>query len=342
MPETRARSCLVLALLLAVAAVLTGGLGAGPAASATPPGSLLVSGNVTRERTLSVADLAALPGQQTVTAVFTAGGVSETHVFTGPLLRDVIALAGLRTDPATKNDKLRDYVAVTASDGYQALLAYGELDPQFEGKQLLLAVTQDGASLAGPGARLVVPGDTAGGRYVSGVVAVTVTTPAVASAAAAAGAAAPLQAQVTVLTGTLRARDTALAAAAADSAAKDSQIAALQGAGRPLVVLAPSTTTARAAFSRTGLPVSVSGPTGRTTTVRLQLDAPTTRRLGLTSPVLATGTVTDPAQGAAALVLHTTPAGTRALARLRGRVRVEVVATAGDRTAATATLLGAP
>ena len=55
------------------------------------------------------------------------------------------------------------------SDGYRALVAYGELDPAFENKQILLAVRQDGVSLAEQGARLVVPGDIAGGRYVTGV-----------------------------------------------------------------------------------------------------------------------------------------------------------------------------
>jgi hypothetical protein len=80
-------------------------------------------------------------------------------------------------DPAIKNDKLRNYVSVTASDAYQALVAYGEIDPSFENKQVLLAVTQDGASLAGEGPRLVVPGDTAGGRYVTGVVQVRIDKP---------------------------------------------------------------------------------------------------------------------------------------------------------------------
>ena len=108
---------------------------------------------------------------------YRAGSGSEHHVFTGPLLLDVLARAVPRFDPAIKNDKLRDYIPVTASDGYQALVAYGELDPSFENKRILLAVTQDGAPLADQGPRLVVPGDRAGGRYVTGVVRVTIDTP---------------------------------------------------------------------------------------------------------------------------------------------------------------------
>jgi hypothetical protein len=42
---------------------------------------------------------------------------------------------------------------------------------------VLLATTQDGVSLADQGPRLVVPGDTAGGRYVTGVVKVRLSKP---------------------------------------------------------------------------------------------------------------------------------------------------------------------
>jgi hypothetical protein len=80
-------------------------------------------------------------------------------------------------DPALKNDKLRYYISVTASDAYQALVAYGEIDPSFENKKVLPAVTQDGVPLTDQGLRLVVPGDIAGGRYVTGVVKVTIDKP---------------------------------------------------------------------------------------------------------------------------------------------------------------------
>jgi DMSO/TMAO reductase YedYZ molybdopterin-dependent catalytic subunit len=142
-----------------------------------PAGTFVVTGNVQQKLRLSVADLAAMPNQQTVDVTYRAGGGTEHHVFTGPLLLDVLARAVPQFDPAIKNDKLRHYVSVTASDSYQALVAYGELDPIFEGKQVLLATTQDGVSLADQGPRLVVPGDIAGGRYVTGVVKVRIDKP---------------------------------------------------------------------------------------------------------------------------------------------------------------------
>ena len=135
-----------------------------------PVGSFVVTGNVEQRLRLSVADLAAMPNQKTVEVTFRAGSGTEHRVFTGPLLLDVLARAVPQFDAAIKNDKLRHYVSATAGfDGYQALVAWGELDPSFENKQILLAVTQDGVSLADQGPRLVVPGDLAGGRYVTGV-----------------------------------------------------------------------------------------------------------------------------------------------------------------------------
>jgi len=84
----------------------------------------------------------------------------------------VLTFLGPKFDPAGRNDKLRFYASATGSDGYQAIVAWGEFDPTFENKAVLLAFTQDGKSLAGGGPRLVVPGDIRGGRYVSDVVSI--------------------------------------------------------------------------------------------------------------------------------------------------------------------------
>lgn len=81
----------------------------------------------------------------------------------------MLAQAGPLFDSTIKNDQLRHYVSVSATDGYRALVAYGEIDPGFENKDVLLATSEDGRSLATDGPRLVVPGDISGGRYVSNV-----------------------------------------------------------------------------------------------------------------------------------------------------------------------------
>jgi hypothetical protein len=171
----------VIAIVSAMAVSVSGVLAHDPPRHQPPKapvaGSFVVVGNVQHRLRLTVADLAAMPDQKTVDVTYKAGSGTEHRVFTGPLLLDVLAKAVPSFDPAIKNDKLRHYVSVTASDAYQALVAYGELDPSFENKQILLAVTQDGVSLADQGPRLVVPGDAAGGRYVTGVVKVKLNKP---------------------------------------------------------------------------------------------------------------------------------------------------------------------
>lgn len=141
-----------------------------------PAGSFVVTGAVAQRLRLDVADLQALPSR-TVGVTFRSGSGVEHHTYVGPRLFDVLAKAGPQFDPAIKNDKLRHFVSVTASDGYRVLVAYGEIDPDFEAKDVLLATSEDGRSLATDGPRLVVPGDSRGGRYVTNVVRVFLENP---------------------------------------------------------------------------------------------------------------------------------------------------------------------
>ncbi|GAA3194678.1 hypothetical protein [Actinocorallia longicatena] len=143
----------ILALLVvAVLALLA------PSASAVvrhpaQPGKVVVTGEIAHRRALNFADLRALP----------------QHTCTGPLLLDVAGAVKPRFDAAVKNDQLRFFVAATASDGYRAIVSWAEIDPGFAGTPVLLAVSEDGATLDQTGPRLVVPGDVKGGRYVSAV-----------------------------------------------------------------------------------------------------------------------------------------------------------------------------
>jgi hypothetical protein len=117
---------------------------------------------------LDVAALRSLP-QKSVDVTFRSGGGTEHHSYLGPRLIDVLALASPQFDPSIKNDKLRHFVSISATDGYRELVAYGEIDPNFENKDVLLATSEDGNGLDAAGPRLVVPGDIAGGRYVTNV-----------------------------------------------------------------------------------------------------------------------------------------------------------------------------
>jgi len=106
--------------------------------------------------------LAALPR---IEATATVHG--QTHVFNGPALIDVAALAANIQQPVRGSD-LGVVVVVIARDGYVAAFGVGELDAATSGRTILLADQVDGRPLPdsdGPW-RVVVAGDTRGARMV--------------------------------------------------------------------------------------------------------------------------------------------------------------------------------
>lgn len=132
--------------------------------------SFSLDGLVNDPQTFTYDDLAALPSE-TETVSFQGPNGVESHTFTGVKLYDLLQAAGPQTDPARKNDLIRFYVQVTAADNYTAIVSWAEFDPFNEGKDVLIAYQEDGQPL-GPGqgmARLVVPGDAHGARYVSAI-----------------------------------------------------------------------------------------------------------------------------------------------------------------------------
>jgi DMSO/TMAO reductase YedYZ molybdopterin-dependent catalytic subunit len=132
--------------------------------------TVAVEWQVDAPRTYTLADLQTLPAES-MDPVALDGTQMAGHTYRGVRLYDLLQAAGPRFDRTRNNDSLRWYVVVTGRDGYQAVIAWGEIDPGFEGKAVLLAYEQDGQPL-GPAdgmARLVVPGDQRGGRYVSNV-----------------------------------------------------------------------------------------------------------------------------------------------------------------------------
>lgn len=159
--------------LIVLMVVLAGCAAAAPttptpvaAVSAPPPGTFRVTGAVTTPGELTIDKLKGMP-QQTVMVSFGTGKGPEQHTETGVALSELLPPAALATQDR-KNDLLSFAVLAIGSDGYAALVAYGEVSPDFGNKAVLLAVQQDGTDLARP--RLVVPGDVKGGRYVTDVV----------------------------------------------------------------------------------------------------------------------------------------------------------------------------
>ena len=144
-------------------------------ATPTTDDAIVITGTVKTSGPLTVADLQALPND-TVDVTFTAAGEPQKHTFVGTPLLGVLDLVGLDLPEGAKNPLLSHYLVVTAKDGYQVVISGGELDPAFGNTEMYLAWEQDGSALTGDDGpiRLVVPGDTKGGRYVSGIVSIEV------------------------------------------------------------------------------------------------------------------------------------------------------------------------
>jgi hypothetical protein len=114
----------------------------------------------------------------TQTVTYTAAGVPVSDTYTGISLWNLLTDAGGVTVTTAKNDILAKYVVATGSDGYKAVFSAGEIDPNF-GAQPVMVAYADAAGQLGPHgsdglARMVVPGDIAGGRYVSDLVSLQV------------------------------------------------------------------------------------------------------------------------------------------------------------------------
>jgi hypothetical protein len=146
-----------------------------PAMPAKPPvapsATLTVNfdGNTTK---FSRASLSSMP-QQTVTAL--DGHTSKTETFTGPLVTDVLAKAGLIPGDPTHALILHSYVTATGTDGYFVIYSGAELEPMFTSGKVIVALTQGGAPVAS-GIQLVNPLDAKPARWVHGLTSLTVTT----------------------------------------------------------------------------------------------------------------------------------------------------------------------
>ena len=156
-------------------------VGSGPVQLGTgggPSTQFVVQGAVGTFMTFDLAALQSLtPYTQSVT--YTTGTTTVSDTYTGALLWDVLGRAGITTNPAIKNDILRKLVTATGSDGYQVDFSAGELSPTFGNAPILVAYSDINGDIAGGSgfARLVVPGDLAGGRYVSNLTSLTVSDP---------------------------------------------------------------------------------------------------------------------------------------------------------------------
>ena len=112
--------------LLVVALAMPGlALAGGPKPIERPIGSVVITGELEERVFLTFEQFEALPlTSRNVSVMFQAGSAMEQHTFTGFLLFDVLNLLKPQFDPDVKNDRLRFYVSATATDDYQAIVAW--------------------------------------------------------------------------------------------------------------------------------------------------------------------------------------------------------------------------
>jgi molybdate transport system substrate-binding protein len=134
-------------------------------------GSLHVGGQVLNALALTADDLRTNYAAYTIDVTYLSGQDTVTSQFTGALLWDVISAAQPNLNADVRNDKLGMYIVASATDHYQAVIAWGEIDPEFGNQQILVAYDENGEPIADTGPlRLIVPGDVHSGRYVSNLV----------------------------------------------------------------------------------------------------------------------------------------------------------------------------
>ncbi len=100
------------------------------------------------------------------------------HEYSGIPLYDILTKAEAVPNNQLHGKALTKYLLITASDGYQVVIALPEIDPAYTDQVVLLANKEDGKDLApnfGP-YRLIVPRDKRPARSARSVVAIDVLT----------------------------------------------------------------------------------------------------------------------------------------------------------------------
>jgi DMSO/TMAO reductase YedYZ molybdopterin-dependent catalytic subunit len=152
---------------LAASAMLVMAAATAPSDAAEPQTGIAVVGPSKLPVNLSLRELAELPTTQVQTNFLTEDG-RHAATFDGPLLWTVLQKAGV-INPAKHREQVSQTVMILGRDGYRAVLAVGEIAPEFEGKQVILAEQMDGKPLDAEHLRVVVPLDKRGGRSVRDV-----------------------------------------------------------------------------------------------------------------------------------------------------------------------------
>jgi hypothetical protein len=130
----------------------------------TGSASLTLIGQSGVSKTLSVADLQALPQVDIVTV----NKDSSRTTFRGPTIRSLMTLVGAPTGHAMRGPSMLLAVLAEAADGYRVAYMLAELDQQFGARPAIVALTQDRVALPatdGP-LRVVIAGEEHRARWI--------------------------------------------------------------------------------------------------------------------------------------------------------------------------------
>ncbi len=131
---------------------------------AAPSTTLAVSTGQGAPLTFAVADLQALP-QQTITVHNAHTKADETY--TGPLVSDVIAKAGLAFSDKSEHPMLRMYLIATGTDDYFVVYSAAEVQPGLHRAKVIVAIAKSGQPLGVNGQfQLIDSGDVKPARWV--------------------------------------------------------------------------------------------------------------------------------------------------------------------------------
>jgi hypothetical protein len=149
-----------------------------------PSTGFLLTGEVETSKRFTPETLAEYQASRLTVSYYSGSSGLVTQTYLGVPLLDLINEAVVITNPDQKNDRLRKYLLAHATDCYQAVVALAEILPTFGGQPVMVAyATVDDAGIVTPldedegAVRLIVPGDKAGGRFVSNLMSIGVFSP---------------------------------------------------------------------------------------------------------------------------------------------------------------------
>lgn len=125
---------------------------------------LAITGQVRHPVAYGLDELRRLPGA-TVQWTARTGKGEQTAFYEGPLLWDLVRAAEPIDAPgagAAGRSHLQHVIIARGHDGYAVAIAMGEIDPEFEGKKVLVSLPRPGQATL----QLAVPNDSRAGRGV--------------------------------------------------------------------------------------------------------------------------------------------------------------------------------